>query len=47
MASIKINGISFDDLDDILFQDDDPECGSGEIRMDEIEKMMEEYNADN
>lgn len=45
--NIKLPTITFDDLDDILFQDDDPECGSGEIRMDEIEKMMEEYNADN
>lgn len=45
--NIKLPTITFDDLDDILFQDDDPECGSDEIRMDEIERIMEEHNADN
>lgn len=45
--NIKLPTITFDDLDDILFQDDDPECGNNEIRMDEIERIMEEHNADN
>ena len=44
---IKLPTLTLDDLDDILFQDDDPECRNDEIQMDEIERIMEEHNADN